>query len=139
MAQPPHSPHTQPVNPAISKLREAGGSGPAQFTGWVGSGAADGRTRLHLDVNALSYYVEFGNVDAVHWADIPEAVMPFGAKTVWLRGDARVRLVRSVGTKATQVSRFLKLTSQVSNYDAVRGFMSGASMSSRRSMNSPSS
>jgi hypothetical protein len=139
MAHPPQPQSPQPANSIITKLRDAGGPGPAQFTGWVGSGAADGRTRLHLDINSLSYYVEFDNSDAVHWTDVPEAVMPLGAKTVWLRGDARVRLIRSVGTKASQVSRFLKATTHASNHGAVRGFMSGAALNVRGSMNPPGS
>jgi hypothetical protein len=140
MAQAHQPPQAQPVNPVFSRIREARGSGPAQFSGWVGSGAEAGRTRLHLDINTPSFYVEFSNDDVMHWADVPETVMPLGAKAVWLRGDARVRLVRSVGAKAIQVSRFLRQVSryltrasQVRNTDAVRGFTFGAG----RSMNSP--
>ncbi len=139
MAQQPQPHNAQPANPIITKLRETPGASPAQFTGWVGSGAADGRTRLHLDVGSLSYYLEFDNADVLHWADVPETVMPLGAKMAWVRGDARVRVIRSVGAKAIQVSRFLQSSGQASGSDAVRGFLSGATLNTPRSKNQSSS
>jgi hypothetical protein len=96
-----------PVNPHLSALQQAGGRTPAHLFGWIGDGAPAGKSRLHVHINQPGYYVEFSNADVVHSADLSESVLPFGAKAVWLKPDARVRLYRSLGTSAMQASRFL--------------------------------
>lgn len=116
-----------PPNPTISKIQKLGGRSGAPFVGWVGSGAGEGHTRLHLDINALGYHIEFENGDVMHSMDVPESVMPFGAKAVWLKADARVRLTRSVRTSATQVSRFLRHAGNVSP-NIARAWMLGPNM-----------
>lgn len=117
-------------NETVSKVRQGGGRA-ASFAGWVGSDAPAGRTRLHLDLNQLSYYLEFDNNDVLGSADLAENVMPFGAKTVWLKGDARVRLWRSVGTSATKMMRFLSASAMNASPSMVRASMSGAPFSSQ--------
>jgi len=119
-----------PLNPTVSTLQQAGGRAHAPFQGWVGSGAGEGKTRLHLDIHELGYYIEFDNSDVLLSTNVPENVMPFGAKAVWLKADARVRLSRSVRTSATQVSRFLRRAASAASPAAARAWMFGAPIGS---------
>jgi hypothetical protein len=122
-------------NSVISKLQETGGRTPAPFLGWIGSGAGEGKTRLHLNIHELGYYIEFDNGDLVHSMDVQDNVMPFGAKALWLKADARVRLSRSVRTSATQISRFLSRAASTATPNVARTWMLGAPIGSPNAQN----
>jgi hypothetical protein len=122
------------VNATISKLIAQDGAATATFSGWVGEGSAEGMTRLYLNINDLSYFIEFESADLVHSTDVAEHVLPFGAIAIWLKADARVRLTRSVRTSATEINTFL---SSVTGSGSSGAAMPGASMKSPGFGNAP--
>jgi hypothetical protein len=115
-------------------LKGEGGAAATTFSGWVGEASADGMTRLYLNINDLSYYIEFENGDLVHSTDVAESVLPCGAIAIWLKADARVRLTRSVRTSASQINRFL---TSVAGSGSFAAGVPGTSMTSPGVGNAP--
>jgi hypothetical protein len=79
-----------PGNPHLVKLMQAGAYNAFTFRGYIGPGAAEGRIVLYPSLDDLSQSVEFSKSDVLGFADLPESVMPLGAKIIWVKGDATI-------------------------------------------------
>jgi hypothetical protein len=90
-------------NQLLSKLTRAGVSESRTFWGYVGPSRRDGWVTLHTSLQNLADTIEIAREDIVHVEDVPESVLLFGAKVVWVRKDANVNRTRV--TSAAAVGR----------------------------------
>lgn len=90
-------------NPLLSKLTRAGVAESRTFWGYVGQSAREGWVTLHPSLQNLADSIEIAREDILHVEDVPESVLLFGAKVVWVRKDAQVN--RANATPAQAVGR----------------------------------
>jgi hypothetical protein len=90
-------------NPLLSKLTRAGVSDSRTFWGYVGPSRAEGWVTLYPSLQNLGESIEIARADILHVEDVPETVLLFGAKVVWVRRDAKVN--RGHATPAQAVGR----------------------------------
>jgi hypothetical protein len=76
-------------NPLLSRLTRAGVSGSRAFFGYVGP-SREGWVTLHPSLQNPADSVEIAREDILHVEDVPETVLLFGAKVVWVRKDAQI-------------------------------------------------
>lgn len=65
------------------------------FMGYMGPAAADGSAVLYATLDELADCIEIPPADLLHVEDVPETVMPFGAKRVWIASKAKITRRRS--------------------------------------------
>lgn len=76
-------------HPLLSKLaRQAAVDGTA-LRGYVGPSSDDAHLTLYSSLEDPVTSIEIELADVLHIEDIPEVFQPFGAKTVWVRNDAK--------------------------------------------------
>jgi hypothetical protein len=78
------------AHPLFAKLAREGIADATSFRGYVGSPSNDAHVTLYSSLEYPSASVEIARADIVHVEDVPENFLPFGAKVVWVRGDAKV-------------------------------------------------
>lgn len=78
------------THPILDKVLAEGGVTPKSITGYVGASSRGGYVTIYPNLTDLTKSYEVAVDDVLHTADVPESVRPFGAKVVWLRGDADV-------------------------------------------------
>lgn len=60
------------------------------FWGYVGPSRKDGVVTLYPSLENLGDSIEIAVADILHVEDVPETVLLFGAKVVWVRRDAKI-------------------------------------------------
>jgi hypothetical protein len=87
-------------NPLLSKLTRAGVGQSRTFWGYVGPSSEDGWVTLYPSLQNLGDSIEIARADILHVEDVPETVLLFGAKVVWVRRDAKVNRGRAIPAQA---------------------------------------
>ena len=77
-------------NPLLSKLTDAGVSDSSTYWGYVGRSSKEGWLSLHPSLQDPRDTIEIAYSDILHVEDVPETVLLFGAKVVWVRRDAKI-------------------------------------------------
>jgi hypothetical protein len=89
-------------HPALVKLAADGYPDAVALSGFIGPSSNEGFITLYRDLRKLERGLEVRLSDIVHVEDIPESIVPFGAKRIWVRKDAdlelRISSVRRVET-----------------------------------------
>lgn len=76
-------------NPLLARLlREAGPADSMTFWGYIGPSRDEGLITLHYSLENVRDCIEIPRSDVLHVEDVPESVMLFGAKVIWVRRDA---------------------------------------------------
>jgi hypothetical protein len=78
------------AHPLFAKLAREGIADPTSFRGYIGPSSNDGHVTLYSSLEYPSASIEIARDDIVHVEDVPENFLPFGAKVVWVKGDAQV-------------------------------------------------
>lgn len=81
-----------PLHPALVKFAADGNPDVVALTGYLGPSPREGHLTLYRDLRNLGKSLEVRLADIVHFEDTPESVLPFGAKTIWVRKDADLAL-----------------------------------------------
>jgi hypothetical protein len=89
-----------PENPLLSKLTREGAVDSMTFWGYVGPSREEGVVTLYPSLENLSDSIEIARADILHVEDVPETVLLFGAKVVWVRREAKITR-RQVDTAET--------------------------------------
>jgi hypothetical protein len=79
-----------PVNPVLMSVMQAGGNNAITFRGYVGPSSADAYISVYPSLDDLSQSVEISKSDILGFADLPDSVMPLGAKIIWVKNSAIV-------------------------------------------------
>ncbi len=87
-------------NPLLSKLTRKGVSESRTFWGYVGRSKDDGWITLHPSLQDPGDSIEIAREDILHVEDVPESILLFGAKVIWVRSDAKINHGRSTGAVA---------------------------------------
>src|SRR5262245_61899927 len=83
-------------HPVLRKLaRERAMDGTA-FRGYVGPSADPDHVTLYSSLESPTSSIEIARADIIHSEDIPEHLIPFGAKVVWVRNSATATVRRFV-------------------------------------------
>jgi hypothetical protein len=77
-------------HPLLSKLRSAGAEDTITLWGYVGPSSEEAVVRLHPSLENLADFIEVARDDILHVEDVPESILLFGAKIVWVRADAKI-------------------------------------------------
>jgi hypothetical protein len=80
-----------PVNPVLATL--GANVSPGDVTtlrGYVGPSTSDDRIKLYASLDDLTNSVEIAKDDILHFAELPESILPLGAVTIWLKKRAEV-------------------------------------------------
>lgn len=78
-------------NPLLSQLvSEAGTEDAITFWGYIGPSSNENAISLHPSLESPHGSVEISKGDIVHVEDVPESILLFGAKVVWVRRDAAI-------------------------------------------------
>jgi hypothetical protein len=89
-------------HPALVKLAADGYPDAVALSGFIGPSSTEGYITLYRDLRKLERGLEVRLSDIVHVEDIPESIVPFGAKRIWVRKGAdlelRISSVRRVET-----------------------------------------
>jgi len=73
------------------------------FWGYVGQSEEEGYITLHPSLENLGETIEIPVADILHVEDVPESILLFGAKVVWVRRDAHV--TRRQGARAGTLTK----------------------------------
>lgn len=92
-------------NALLGKLSRAGVADSRTFWGYVGPSEREGWVTLHTSLNDLGDKIEIARDDILHVEDVPESVLLFGAKVVWVRKDAKVNRSRAMTAQAVGPQR----------------------------------
>lgn len=76
-------------NPLVGKLTRSGSTQSMTFWGYIGE-SREGFITLHSSLENLGDSLEIPVADILHVEDVPESVLLFGGKVVWVRRDAEV-------------------------------------------------
>lgn len=87
-----------PTHPFFRSNSEESARGAVSFVGYIGPASAGDLVPIYASLEDPSTSVEVAAGDIIHVEDVPETIMPYGAKRVWLRGSANV--VRRHAAKA---------------------------------------
>lgn len=95
------------THPVLARLAREGVADATSFRGYIGSSDSDAYVTLYSSLEYPSASIEIARDDILHVEDVPENFLPFGAKVVWVRGDARVthrhrRQAETVGAADTR-------------------------------------
>lgn len=82
-------------HPVLSKLAREGAADATTFWGYVGPSKAEEFVTLYPSLENLSDSIEIARADILHVEDVPESVLLFGAKVVWVRREATVNRGRA--------------------------------------------
>jgi hypothetical protein len=77
-------------HPMLKKLLAAGAADSMTYWGYVGPSTASGRITFYPSLNNLSVSLEIAMDDIIHVEDVPETILPFGAKVIWIKKDASI-------------------------------------------------
>lgn len=93
-------------HPVLSKLIREGAGDSMTFWGYVGPSRKEGVVTLYPSLENLADSIEIAVADILHVEDVPETVLLFGAKVVWVKRDAKITrrhvdTAESVGTLET--------------------------------------
>jgi len=77
-------------HPMLRKLLAAGAADSMTYWGYVGPSTASGRISFYPSLNNLSVSLEISIDDIIHVEDVPETILPFGAKVIWIKKDASI-------------------------------------------------
>jgi len=78
-------------NPLLARLLVAEGAENAiALRGYVGPSRAEGYINLYPNLYDLSESLEVAQADVLHFAEVPETAMPFGATILWVKKDAQI-------------------------------------------------
>jgi len=77
-------------HPMLKKLLAAGAADSMTYWGYVGPSTASGRISFYPSLNNLSVSLEISIDDIIHVEDVPETILPFGAKVIWIKKDASI-------------------------------------------------
>lgn len=77
-------------NPLLAQLtREAMGE-TITFWGYIGPSENKDIIALYPNLQSPADYVEISRTDILHVEDVPENILLFGAKVIWVRRDAKI-------------------------------------------------
>lgn len=92
------------ANPLLSRLlRDAGVEDSITFWGYIGASPRENAISLHPSLETPAASIEIAKDDILHVEDVPESILLFGAKVVWVRRDAAI--VRSGAVTAADAGR----------------------------------
>jgi hypothetical protein len=92
-------------NPLVGRLTREGSTQSMTFWGYIGQ-AGEGFITLHTSLENLGDSLEIPVADILHVEDVPESVLLFGGKVVWVRRDANV--TRRQGEVASTLDKNLR-------------------------------
>jgi hypothetical protein len=84
-------------HPLLSKLIREGAADSMTYWGYVGPSRTEGVVTLYPSLENLEDSIEIASADILHVEDVPETILLFGAKVIWVKRDAKVTR-RHVGT-----------------------------------------
>jgi hypothetical protein len=80
-----------PENPLLARLLVVDGAANAiTLRGYVGRSTAEGYVNLYPKLDDLSESLEIAQADILHFSEVPESVMPYGAMILWVKKDAQI-------------------------------------------------
>lgn len=77
-------------HPLLQKLIAGGATNSMVYWGYVGPSPHEGRINFYTSLNDLSASIEIARDDIIHFEDVPEIILPFGAKVIWVKQDASI-------------------------------------------------
>lgn len=77
-------------HPLLVKLLREGNPDTMTFWGYVGPSEHDGSIALYPSLENIGSAIEIPKGDILHVENVPQSVMLFGAKVVWVRRSATV-------------------------------------------------
>ena len=83
-----------PENPLVQKLTVEGGQEAITFCGYIGPSSDEGLINLYRSLENLADSIEIARQDILHFEDVPETVLLFGAKMIWVKKDAKITFRR---------------------------------------------
>ncbi len=86
-------------NPLLKQLADKASGEMLTFWGYIGPARDKGSIALYPNLKNMSDFVEIARDDIVHVEDVPENVLLFGGKVVWVKPEAGVvrRQVNNAG------------------------------------------
>ncbi|MGW2222041.1 hypothetical protein ACWCSD_44240 [Nonomuraea sp. NPDC001684] len=84
-------------HPLLVKLLQEGFPDTMTFWGYVGPPYQDGCVTLYPSLEDLNSALDIPLSDVLHIEDVPQDILLFGAKVLWVRRDAKV-VRRQAGT-----------------------------------------
>ncbi|MEU8318935.1 hypothetical protein AB0C33_11250 [Nonomuraea sp. NPDC048881] len=90
-------------HPLLVKLLQEGSPDTMTFWGYVGPPYQDGFVTLYPSLEDLNSALDIPQSDVLHIEDVPEDILLFGAKVLWVRRDAKV-VRRQAGTAETSLT-----------------------------------
>src|SRR5262245_29693728 len=79
-----------PDNPVLAKLIRDGAPDSMTFWGYVGPSRREGVVTLYPSVETHADSIEIAITDILHVEDVPDHILLFGAKVVWVNKDAKI-------------------------------------------------
>ncbi|MEW9806360.1 hypothetical protein [Mesorhizobium marinum] len=78
------------VHPFFESANRQEATDSVTFMGYCGPSTGNGSMVLYASLNELADCIEVPSEDVLHVEDVPEAVLPFGAKRIWIRSKAKI-------------------------------------------------
>lgn len=101
------------AHPLLVKLLQEGNPDTMTFWGYVGPPKQDGTVTLYPSLEDLSSAIEIPLADVLHVEDVPESILLFGAKVLWVRRDSVVVRRRADTAEASATSETAEDTSEI--------------------------
>ncbi|MFC4941989.1 hypothetical protein [Pseudonocardia sp. GCM10023141] len=84
------------MHPLLAELATEGPPAVQVFSGYFGPSARGGTVTLYRSLRNLDATIDIAAADILHVADIPESILPFGAKMVWVAAAAEIAVRQTV-------------------------------------------
>ena len=101
-----------PLHPIFAKLNNENSTKFTTLRGYVGPSLTKGSIRLYKSLDGPSESVEIPQADIIYFADMPESILPYGAKIVWIKKDAEVTVNQVASVAGVKADREFTEVSQ---------------------------
>ncbi len=90
MSEPNDSTESLQENPLLRRLIGRGAANSMIYWGYFGPPSTEDRITFYPSLNDLSVSLDIARDDIIDIADVPETLLPFGAKVIWVKINARI-------------------------------------------------
>jgi hypothetical protein len=77
-------------NPLLKQLIDGGAATSLIYWGYVGPPTTEARITFYPSLNDLSVSLDIAREDIIHVKDVPETLLPFGAKVIWVKRNSDI-------------------------------------------------
>jgi hypothetical protein len=101
-----------PIHPLFTRLDSASATTFTTLRGYVGPSLTKECIRLYKSLDGPSESVEIPQADIIHFAEMPEFILPYGGMIVWIKKDAEVAVYRGATVAGVKADRELAEVNQ---------------------------